>query len=348
MKENSVLRTLKFIFITVVLFVLSFSAVVVTVLNVYVPKYLATVKGKQVGYFTSPAEFDEVYEKLISEKKVDGVQVKVYLKDEPEFGLSYVRDSVVEEQNLYTNLREFVQADYTTYIVKVKGKAEMSFADKKEANAYATKLRGKIKKTVKVEVSKKVTDKLKITENASVKKIYSDLVSRYKPYYRTVSAGTYESLGAATYSYGKPPADLFQFISGGRRPTSGIVTQGFGLTSSIRGSTYRHTGIDIASNACPAIYPYKSGIVTRATNVRSYGYCVVISHGKDASGNEFSTLYAHLREGSIKVNVGDSVSSSTVIGTMGSTGRSTGIHLHFEMRITNQSGVRYYNPAFFI
>ena len=106
MSENSGLKTLRFIFLTVVLFVLSFSAVVVTILNVYVPKYLATVDGEEIGYFTSPAEFDDIYEKLVEEKKADGLEVEVYLAENPEFELSYVREAAVEEQNLYTNLRE--------------------------------------------------------------------------------------------------------------------------------------------------------------------------------------------------------------------------------------------------
>ena len=111
-KKGSALRTLRFIFITVVLFVLSFSAAVVTVLNVYVPQYIAKIDGEQVGYFTSPAEFDEVYEKIVDEKEADGLEVKVYLPAEPEFELTYVVDSVTEEQNLYTNLLYLVCLKY--------------------------------------------------------------------------------------------------------------------------------------------------------------------------------------------------------------------------------------------
>ena len=149
MKKGSALRTLRFIFITVVLFVLSFSAVIVTVLNVYVPQYLARIDGKEVGYFKSPAEFDEVYEQIVKEKKADGLEVEVYLASEPEFELKYVVDSVTEEQNLYTNVRAFVKTEYTVYNVNVKGKTEMTFATKKEADDYAKKIKDAVKSTVK-------------------------------------------------------------------------------------------------------------------------------------------------------------------------------------------------------
>lgn len=350
MKNGSGLRTLRFIFITVVLFVLSFSAVVITILNIYVPKYLAMVDGKKVGYFSSPAEFDEIYEKLSEEKKADGLEVKVYLTKNPEFELSYVRETVVEEQNLYTNLREVIKADYTIYNVNVKGNTEMTFASKKEAEEYASKLKKSIRSTIKVEVKKEITNNVVNTTSTEIaKKVYSNLVSRYKVYTRTTSSG-YTSTGIGTYYYNKPTGALYNFIAGGRRPTSGNVTQGFGRTNyGLYRSTYRHSGIDLADNSCPAIYPYKAGTVITVVNSYSgYGCYVVIDHGTDANGNKLTTLYGHLKRGTINVNVGDQVSSSTKIANMGSTGFSTGIHLHFEIRTIKNGVTTYYNPAYFI
>ena len=351
MNKGSALRTLRFIFITVVLFVLSFSAVIVTVLNVYVPEYLATIDGKEVGYFKSPAEFDEIYEKLVKEKKADGLEVDVYLASEPEFELKYVRDSVTEEQNLYTNVRAFVKTEYTVYNVKVKGKTEMTFATKKEAESYAKKIKSAVKSTVKstVKVEKATTEELvKTTEKASAKKIYNDLVSRYKPVvrkYTTVSYG--KAWSGTTSNKGKAPNGLHSFIAGGRRPCVGIITQGYGTYNySLYGSSM-HTGIDIADNSKPNIYPYKSGTVVRVVYGNTgYGYYVIVSHGKDANGNELQTLYAHLS--SINVKVGQQVSTSTSLGRMGTTGLSTGIHLHFEIRVINGGKMTRYNPAYYI
>lgn len=347
MKKGSALRTLRFIFITVVLFVLSFTAVVITVLNVYVPGYLAKIDGEEVGYFTSPAEFDEIYEELIKEKKADGLEVKVYLASEPEFELKYVRDNVTEEQNLYTNVRAFVKTEYTVYNVEVKGKTEMTFATKSEADSYAKKIKSAVKSTVKstVKVKESKTEELvATTEQASAKKIYNDLVSRYKPVVRTY---TTKSWSGSTTNKGKAPGELHTFISGGRRPTIGIVTQNYGTYNySLYGSSM-HTGIDIADNSRPNIYPYKNGTVIKVVYGKTgYGYYVMVSHGKDASGNELQTLYAHMSK--INVSVGQQVTQSTPLGRMGTTGLSTGIHLHFEIRVVNGNKMTRYNPGYYI
>ena len=348
MKKGSALRTLRFIFITVVLFVLSFSAVIVTVLNVYVPGYLAKIGGEEVGYFTTPAEFDEIYEKLVEEKKADGLEVDVYLASEPEFELKYVRDSVTEEQNLYTNVRAFVKTEYTVYNVNVKGKTEMTFATQKEADEYAKKIKSAVKSTVKstVKVEKATTEELvKTTEKASANKIYKDLVSRYKPVVRTYTTTT--SWSGTTSNKGKAPGALHTFISGGRRPTIGVVTQQYGVYNYSLYGNSMHTGIDIADNSKPNIYPYKNGTVVKVVYGRTgYGYYVVVSHGKDENGNELQTLYAHLSK--INVSVGQQVTQSTSLGRMGTTGLSTGIHLHFEIRVLNGNKMTRYNPGYYI
>ena len=344
MKKGSALRTLRFIFITVVLFVLSFSAVIVTVLNVYVPEYLAKIDGEEVGYFTSPAQFDEVYEKLVEEKKADGLEVKVYLAAEPEFELKYVRDSVIEEQNPYTNVRAFVKTEYTVYNVEVKGKTEMTFATQDEADSYAKKIKSAVKDTVKstVKVEKTTTEELvATTEKASAKKIYDDLVSRYKPVVRTTT------WTGSTSNKGKATGALHTFISGGQRPTIGVVTQQYGVYNYELYGNSMHTGIDIADNSKPNIYPYKDGTVVKVVyGSTGYGYYVIVSHGKDENGNELQTLYAHMSK--INVSVGQQVTQSTALGRMGTTGLSTGIHLHFEIRVLNGSKMTRYNPGYYI
>lgn len=85
-----------------------------------------------------------------------------------------------------------------------------------------------------------------------------------------------------------------------------------------------HRGIDIARPTTRAVYAADNGVVTSAESHATYGNKVVINHN-----NGYETLYAHLA--SIDVTVGQTVGQGTTIGEMGSTGRSTGIHLHFEV-----------------
>ena len=103
------------------------------------------------------------------------------------------------------------------------------------------------------------------------------------------------------------------------------VSSRFGLrVHPITGETKSHTGIDIASNQGTAVYASDGGSVTLAGWNGGYGNCIMIDHG-----NGYVTLYGHLS--SISVSVGQTVSQGTTIGAVGSTGNSTGPHLHFEV-----------------
>ena len=100
-------------------------------------------------------------------------------------------------------------------------------------------------------------------------------------------------------------------------PAFGRITQSF---------RWYHKGVDIANHDGGAILAADSGtvVVSGWTNV-GYGYHVIIDHG-----NGYQTLYAHLS--SISVATGQRIGRGSVLGQMGSTGRSTGTHLHFEIR----------------
>ena len=105
-----------------------------------------------------------------------------------------------------------------------------------------------------------------------------------------------------------------------------------GRIDPINGRRDNHTGTDIPAPGGTPIYAAKDGVVTTVNankNASSYGYYCIISHG---SG--YATLYAHQNQVPI-VQEGQTVSKGQVIGYVGTTGRSTGNHLHFELRINS-------------
>lgn len=111
------------------------------------------------------------------------------------------------------------------------------------------------------------------------------------------------------------------------RPTPGSVVSGFGTRSNpIGGGTGFHAGLDIAAPSGTPIRACRSGTVMIASWQGGYGNAVVIDHG-----GGMATLYGH--QSSMAVSVGDKVLAGEVIGYVGSTGNSTGPHLHFEVRI---------------
>ena len=116
-----------------------------------------------------------------------------------------------------------------------------------------------------------------------------------------------------------------------KMPVSGVLTSGFG---SRWGTT--HKGIDLGAPAGTPVHASDGGVVTFAGwNSGGYGYLVKISHG-----NGLETYYAH--NSSVAVSAGDRVYQGQVISYVGSTGDSTGNHLHFEVR-ENGSAKNPYN-----
>lgn len=111
------------------------------------------------------------------------------------------------------------------------------------------------------------------------------------------------------------------------------ITTYFGETQNINGYIKPgHKGIDVGtSGATPPIIAAASGKVTVSTFSSSYGNYVVIYHGQDEDGNGYATLYAHMTSRS--VSEGQQVTVGDTIGIVGSTGLSTGEHLHFEVRV---------------
>ena len=97
-------------------------------------------------------------------------------------------------------------------------------------------------------------------------------------------------------------------------------------THPITGRPNNHTGIDIPASRNTEIYAAKSGVVVTSTYNSSYGNYVVVSHSDGTS-----TLYAHMNRRN--ATVGQTVSQGQVIGYVGTTGSSTGNHLHFEIRV---------------
>ncbi len=124
-----------------------------------------------------------------------------------------------------------------------------------------------------------------------------------------------------SYKYGSAPSGKFMW------PVAGRITSGFGnRIHPIFGVWRFHSGIDIAAPYGTLIKAADGGQVVQAGYFGGYGYSIMVYHG-----GGFATWYAHLS--SIRVSVGQFVERGQVIGLVGSTGWSTGPHLHFEVRI---------------
>ena len=128
--------------------------------------------------------------------------------------------------------------------------------------------------------------------------------------------------------------NLWQGLAGVPRvlPASyGLISSGFGYRSDpFTGAGAMHTGLDFRGPIGTPIHAASRGVVSFVGQKSGYGNVVEISHG-----NGLVTRYAHMS--AFHAEVGQKVAAGAVIGAIGSTGRSTGPHLHFEVRINNRA-----------
>ncbi len=114
-------------------------------------------------------------------------------------------------------------------------------------------------------------------------------------------------------------------------PVDGVRTSGFGLRRDpITGRNTHHPGLDIAAPRGTPIRAARDGVVRWAGEVEGYGRVVYLDHGDGVE-----TRYAHCER--LDVREGESVQAGEVIESVGSSGRSTGPHLHYELRVDGRA-----------
>lgn len=140
-----------------------------------------------------------------------------------------------------------------------------------------------------------------------------------------VASGSFASLVGSIGAAPEPQNGALQW------PLTGQVTSGFGERKNPLGAGDDfHPGIDIAADAGTPIAAAASGRVVSAGPDGGYGNLVVLDNG-----NGITTRYAHCSQ--IFARVGDFVGSGQTIAAVGSTGASTGPHLHFEVRVNDRA-----------
>ncbi|KQL36715.1 MULTISPECIES: peptidoglycan DD-metalloendopeptidase family protein [Bacillaceae] len=120
------------------------------------------------------------------------------------------------------------------------------------------------------------------------------------------------------------------------KPANGTFTSGYGYRiHPIYGKGKMHYGVDFANSTGTPVVSAADGVVSYASPLSTYGNVIMVTHSID--GQTFTSLYAHLSK--INVSVGQVVSKGEHIGAIGTTGNSTGPHLHFEIHIGNWEGM---------
>ena len=275
------------------------------VLIKYKPIYKVTISGEEVGYINNKNEFEKIVNDEILNPKDTNIAF-VDIDAMPQYDLIFIeKEQETSEEEIFSKIKEMAEVTYRMYSITVNNENMTYVNSKEEAEEVINK--------IKEENANKI-DQI----NIGMQEIYT------KDKEQTMN--TVEVASAVTTTEKRVTRILentFDGIYFSVKPVSGTITSRFGANESVRDHT--HMGIDISAPNGTAIKAAADGKVKFAGWMGGYGNLVIISHG-----NGIETYYGHCSK--LYVSEGEEVTAGDKIAAVGSTGYSTGNHLHFEIR----------------
>lgn len=312
---------------------LLFTATLFTLLMflVYRPTYKINFKGKFIGYSRDVFNIkSKIHESIFNGDD----EVAYYEIDEkPEYEFTFMKAQFVPDDG---KIIEEIKAEaipiYKTYAVKEKDKIKARVSTYSEASKILAELKKKDSDNLD-DISIELKYEREKPHFTKTNKVIADLYEEKQivPVYRTYAI---VSRGMRSMQKMDIPISLRIPLS-----RSILVTTPFGFVGPADGyPTYSfHEGLDFNGNRGDAILASAAGRVESAGNLGGYGLSVKINHGQGVK-----TFYAHASR--LLVDVGQEVSSGQKIAEVGSTGYSTGNHLHFEVEYNGYI----LNPRFYL
>ena len=294
---------------------------------VYKPMYSVTINGEFVGYTANKSKLQKRINEYIESKENDNVAF-VDIKDLPEYSLCLLKkDNKENDEEIFERVKNSGTTYYEYYAIVVDNEEKYYVATKEEAESIIDELKSKksrnINKIAYTQIHstemKEFTEKDKVVTALYVKPI-------------VVATSIYATYSGEKIASTETPSSAVLGI-GLIKPVSGVITSRFGQRSS-----GTHTGLDIATSTGTTIVAAAGGTVTfSGNNGGGLGNFIKIDHG-----NGVETVYGHCSK--LYVKAGQTVSQGEAIAAVGSTGNSTGPHLHLEIRV---NGVRQ-NPQLYL
>ena len=302
---------------------MGFGFIIAIILIKYKPIYEVSMSGEEIGFVENKNAFIENLRKEVEEgKNVDTVD----LNEIPEYELKFVdRTLETNEKEVASKIEENLVVTYKYYEVALNDKELEKVNTIEDAENIVNQIKEENEgKELDLTIVEKFTqnEEEAVTEDVELAK--TDIQIKVEEIIQEKEE--------------QERIDALPEINGIKlavTPISGRISSRYGVSSSIRSS--RHTGLDIAATRGTPIKVVADGTVTFAKYNGSYGNLVKVDHG-----NGVETWYAHTNR--MYVKVGDKVKAGDVIAAVGSTGNSTGPHLHLEIRING----KHVNPQLYL
>jgi murein DD-endopeptidase MepM/ murein hydrolase activator NlpD len=265
----------------------------------YKPSYEVTVNGESIGYITNKNELQNAIMKYKSNTNEQIAYIDI--NEMPQYSFKLVSRGVeLQDGQVFKKIKETAKITYRMFAINVEGRDETYVSTIEEAYSTVAEIKAEIEGKLNLDISVREV----FVENKAEVKYVSAQVAKL-----SIDAKIAEDLKSSANGI---------VLS---KPVTGNVTSRFGL----RSMGY-HSGLDIAAPVGTPIYAASSGTVTFCGWYYGYGNLIKISHG-----NGVETYYGHCNK--IIAVSGQEVKTGDLIGEVGSTGNSTGPHLHLEVRV---------------
>lgn len=278
------------------------------------------INNEEIGCVKDKEAFEESIKNEIINAKEKNVDSTI-LKETPKYELKLVeRDEATTEEEVLNKVKEEAEVTYKYYEIALSNVTIDSVDTIEDAEILVNEI--KEEDNLDLSIIEKYTQNneeiktssLEIAKEKVSGKVAEQLVEEQK------AKEEQERIDAMPVIEGIKIANI--------PVTGGTITSRYGESSSLRKST--HTGLDIACSTGTPIEVVADGTVISANYNGSYGNLVKIDHG-----NGVETWYAHTSK--MYVTAGQTVTAGEVIAAVGSTGNSTGAHLHLEIRINGNT-----------
>ena len=307
------------------------SAIVLTVVIIkYKPAYKVTVSGETIGFVDNKTLIEKKIEKYID--NTSGNIAFREIKAMPEYEFELVnRDKELDEKKVMLAVENLTTTTYKFFAITSDGEEKTIVKTQEEAESIIEELKTDLEKDVDLKLG--IVEVFKNDNNVYSKEDATNTLNELK----IAKVTEYQNKKADEAKKAKAAAKAKSFSTTATAgptgnlnglalaiPVNGSVSSRFGSRGGSRSSI--HTGLDISTSSGTGIRPVTAGTVVYAGYKGSYGNLLIIDHG-----NGVQSYYAHCN--ALYVSAGQQVGTDSTIAAVGSTGNSTGPHLHLEIRV---------------
>lgn len=280
----------------------------------YKPAYAITVSGEVIGYVSDKVKLEErINNEILAHK---GNVAFVTMTAVPNYNLEFISGSVqTNEDEIIEILKKGTETTYKFYAVTFNKETKAYVNTLEEAQELVAEIKNEHSNNSDLDIGICEYYTVNVDDAEKIEKSVADI--------ELAKAEMENSVNEYIIKEAKTVNGVFLETT----PVNGVITSRFGSIESVRSGA--HTGLDIGAATGTPIKAVAGGTVTHSGPMGSYGNLVIISHG-----NGIETYYAHCSR--FNVSVGKQVNSGDVVAFVGSTGNSTGPHLHLEIRINGK------------